>query len=185
MKQQSKKLKGLYVIVFELDKDQHISIGSLGVLFFKRGLYVYVGSAMNGLVSRIKRHLSRRKRFHWHIDYFSIHGQPIELYIKEKATKKSGGKGKDMSKGERANEEASIANCLSSHFAYVPKFGSSDSSAPSHFFFISNGSGEGLKGQKEGKDMLRQILLSKGFKHICIRGKVLSDVLKDVDELFS
>ena len=36
---------------------------------FKKGYYIYVGSAMNSLIGRINRHLSDDKKMHWHIDY--------------------------------------------------------------------------------------------------------------------
>lgn len=38
-------------------------------MIFKKGYYVYVGSALNSLRGRIGRHFKRNKRTHWHIDY--------------------------------------------------------------------------------------------------------------------
>ncbi|MBU4245420.1 MAG: GIY-YIG nuclease family protein [Nanoarchaeota archaeon] len=62
-------MKGIYCLVIRLEKDARIRIGSLGELFFEKGSYVYVGSAMNGLENRIARHLRYEKKLHWHIDY--------------------------------------------------------------------------------------------------------------------
>lgn len=44
-------------------------MGKLGVALFPKGIYVYTGSAMNGLGARLRRHASGKKKLHWHIDY--------------------------------------------------------------------------------------------------------------------
>ena len=63
-------MKGCYCLIINLDKNSEIRIGrKLGKIKFKKGTYVYVGSAMNSLESRLKRHLSDEKKMHWHIDY--------------------------------------------------------------------------------------------------------------------
>ncbi|HDO19110.1 MAG TPA: DUF123 domain-containing protein, partial [Thermoplasmatales archaeon] len=49
-------MKGSYAIVMRLDREQNIEVGSLGEIRFRRGYYLYVGSALNGLENRIKRH---------------------------------------------------------------------------------------------------------------------------------
>ena len=36
---------------------------------FKKGCYGYMGSALNGLEQRVRRHLSTQKKLHWHVDY--------------------------------------------------------------------------------------------------------------------
>ncbi len=61
-------MKGSYLILTRLDEPRNIKTESK---YFRLspGHYVYVGSAMNGLNARIKRHLSRHKSFKWHIDY--------------------------------------------------------------------------------------------------------------------
>ncbi|UCC69821.1 MAG: GIY-YIG nuclease family protein [Armatimonadota bacterium] len=46
-----------------------LRVGQLGRFAFPAGYYVYTGSAMNGLGSRLARHRRRRKKLHWHIDY--------------------------------------------------------------------------------------------------------------------
>ena len=60
---------GTYCLIIKLDKPRTIQIGKLGRGFFPDGYYVYVGSALHGLAKRIARHLSRKKKKHWHIDY--------------------------------------------------------------------------------------------------------------------
>ena len=63
-------MKGCYCLIIHVKKYSKIRIGAkLGYLEFKRGIYVYVGSAMNSLESRLNRHLSSKKKMHWHVDY--------------------------------------------------------------------------------------------------------------------
>lgn len=57
------KMKGCYCLIIKLSNNSKIKIGKkLGKLDFTKGHYVYVGSAMNSLESRIKRHLSDEKK---------------------------------------------------------------------------------------------------------------------------
>lgn len=89
-------MKGTYCLIIELNEKSHIKVGSIGVLNLKKGFYIYVGSALNSLESRVKRHLSSEKKIHWHIDYllkdynanikevlFSIGPQKIECSLAE------------------------------------------------------------------------------------------------------
>lgn len=62
---------GSYLLVMTLRKSVSISPGSLGPTSFKSGFYVYAGSAMRNLESRINRHKRRRKKLRWHIDYLT------------------------------------------------------------------------------------------------------------------
>lgn len=51
-------MKGSYCLIINIKKDTEIKIGKkLGFINFKKGCYVYVGSAMNCLEYRVKRHL--------------------------------------------------------------------------------------------------------------------------------
>ncbi|MGZ7049923.1 MAG: GIY-YIG nuclease family protein, partial [Methanobacterium sp.] len=58
-----------YCLLINLNVDSEISVGKLGKLNFKKGFYVYVGSALNSIDARIKRHLKNDKKLFWHIDY--------------------------------------------------------------------------------------------------------------------
>ena len=61
---------GAYLLVIRLPSAQTITVGRLGEVRFKRGHYVYCGSAKNGISGRVARHLrTKGKRLHWHIDY--------------------------------------------------------------------------------------------------------------------
>jgi len=62
--------RGAYFLILETPS-RKIKIGSLGEICFKNGFYIYVGSARLNLFQRIKRHLRKRKKFRWHIDYLT------------------------------------------------------------------------------------------------------------------
>lgn len=71
-------MKGVYLAFFHLEDGEEIEVGALGEISFQPGKYVYIGSAMNSLESRIQRHFSGEKEnTHWHIDYFSAIAEPI------------------------------------------------------------------------------------------------------------
>lgn len=135
-------MKGSYVLLIENKKDSKIIIGSLGSIFFKKGLYAYVGSAMNGLETRVARHLRKNKKIFWHIDYFlrSKNVKILDVYYKESPIK----------------EECEIAKKISKCGTPVKGFGCSDCKCGSHLFRIQptnlglleskRGKGKGLKG---------------------------------------
>jgi Uri superfamily endonuclease len=58
-----------YQLEIEVGRSLRTAIGRLGEFDFPAGRYVYTGSARRGLDARVRRHLSRAKRLHWHIDY--------------------------------------------------------------------------------------------------------------------
>lgn len=64
------KNSGLYKIFMFMPDTKEIKVGKLGSFVFKKGYYIYIGSAKNALQARVSRHLSKRKKMHWHIDYF-------------------------------------------------------------------------------------------------------------------
>ena len=62
---------GSYLLWCYLPRGQAMRIGSLGVHTFKRGWYLYCGSAFGpgGVRARLRHHLGESPRPHWHIDY--------------------------------------------------------------------------------------------------------------------
>ena len=69
-------MKGSYILLIFLPDESRIRIGSLGMLTFPEGYYLYIGSAMGNnnstsLENRVKRHISNEtnKKLFWHIDY--------------------------------------------------------------------------------------------------------------------
>ncbi|ACK41939.1 protein of unknown function DUF123 [Dictyoglomus turgidum DSM 6724] len=113
-------MKGIYVLVLEVEEDIEVEVGSLGKLTFKKGIYLYVGSAQNNLEKRIKRHLSKDKKFHWHIDYLLANRKVkiVEVLYRE------------LSK----EWECKIAKSITGEI--VSKFGASDCNCLSHLFKI-------------------------------------------------
>lgn len=64
-------MKGSYVLVLDLAEDTRLTVGRLGTFEFPAGLYLYCGSALNGLEARIRRHIHQDKKRHWHVDYLT------------------------------------------------------------------------------------------------------------------
>ncbi|MCX7793893.1 MAG: DNA/RNA nuclease SfsA [Thermodesulfovibrionales bacterium] len=61
--------RGSYILYGKLTRDRFFKIGKLGKINFKKGYYLYIGSAMNSLSARLRRHMNKHKRMRWHIDY--------------------------------------------------------------------------------------------------------------------
>jgi sugar fermentation stimulation protein A len=61
--------RGSYLLILRLPKDEKIIVGKQGSIRFRKGYYVYVGSAMSNLSSRVNRHQRGSEHCHWHIDY--------------------------------------------------------------------------------------------------------------------
>src|SRR5512147_3089528 len=66
---QESRDSGSYIVVLRLPRDRWISVGGLGDIRFRKGFYLYAGSAKKDLTRRINRHRSERKNLFWHIDY--------------------------------------------------------------------------------------------------------------------
>ncbi len=117
------KDRGSYLLILYLNGSKRIEIGGLGEIYFPKGFYIYVGSAMRNLTRRIKRHRRLKKNFHWHIDYLRARTRfhaiiPIPSSIRV---------------------ECRIAKALSGISQWnIPKFGSSDCSCRSHLFGMEN-----------------------------------------------
>lgn len=125
-------MKGSYCLIINVEKDTKIKIGKkLGIINFKKGCYVYVGSAMNSLESRVKRHLSDNKKKHWHIDYLLLNkNSKIEkIYTKES--------------GEKL--ECKIAKKIIENEESIADFGCSDCKCHSHLIYFKNSKLANLK----------------------------------------
>ena len=58
-----------YQLYFKLRLQKSVRVGQFGRYTFPAGSYVYTGSAIRSIRKRVIRHLSSRKKLHWHIDY--------------------------------------------------------------------------------------------------------------------
>lgn len=114
-------MKGSYVLIILIPRDSNIQIGKKFEYNFKKGYYVYVGSALNGLEQRIYRHLRSNKRYHWHIDYLLAHATIVDIFYKESDVR----------------EECLIASEFAYHLVGVKGFGCSDCKCESHLFYGS------------------------------------------------
>jgi len=115
--------KGVYLLVFKIKNKEKLKIGSLGERIFKKGFYIYVGSAMNNLTKKINRHLRKSKKLKWHIDYLLKKGEnlkaiPIRSFEKKEC--------------EIAEELSLISQGI------IPDFGASDCKCKSHLFYFSH-----------------------------------------------
>ncbi len=67
-----KDKKNSYLLLIRCKRDIKLSVGKLGKINFKKGYYVYVGSApLNKLFKRVQRHFLKNKRKFWHIDFIT------------------------------------------------------------------------------------------------------------------
>ncbi|UCE38334.1 MAG: GIY-YIG nuclease family protein [Thermoplasmata archaeon] len=110
-------MKGTYALLMHLEDDKNIRIGSLGSIDFLKGHYLYIGSGMNGIEGRVRRHLRDKKKNHWHIDYFLEKVKITNVYYINK------------------KRECILANNFSQKFEVVPRFGSSDCNCKGHLFY--------------------------------------------------
>lgn len=115
-------MKGTYCLIIEVKKMTTLKVGRLGQLEFKPGFYIYVGSALNSLESRVKRHLSSEKKLHWHVDYLLVDSNSD---IKEVI----------YSVGEE-KIECYLASLISDKSSPVAQFGCSDCKCGSHLFYF-------------------------------------------------
>ena len=116
-------MKGSYVLLIELPKEQTMAIGSQKAVHFSHGHYAYVGSAMSGFQSRLSHHLQPNKRPHWHIDYLLAKTAISSIVLCPSSHR----------------TECAIAQALRYQLDYIPGFGASDCQCPSHLFFATNG----------------------------------------------
>jgi len=117
------KDRGAYLLLVRIDRDKTVEVGSLGQVAFKKGYYVYVGSAMSGLVKRVARHIRRKKKIRWHIDYLTT----------------AAGKVTAVPIISSENLECQLAIRLQGVTGgpAVKGFGSSDCRCPGHLFYFA------------------------------------------------
>lgn len=112
---------GTYILFIRLSKDITLKIGRLGNLTFRKGIYAYIGSAKKRLLGRLSRHIKKKKRLFWHIDYllFSKYVAIAKILI------------------TKPNIECRLARVFKANAESVKDFGSSDCKCPSHLFWIN------------------------------------------------
>ncbi len=131
-------MKGSYILLIFLKNETRIRIGSMGMLTFPKGYYLYIGSAMGcnsstSLENRVMRHTSEshNKKLFWHIDYFLASDLTVltRIYLIPTLIR---------------------LECLLSGYIikvsdeYIKNFGYSDCICPSHLMYFKNF--QGIKG---------------------------------------
>jgi sugar fermentation stimulation protein A len=104
-----------------LPEPKDIVVGRLGIIHFLPGYYVYIGSALKNLASRIQRHLALTKKIYWHIDFLRPEAQILHVLIICRKTRY-----------ECALAEA-IADIADGN---IPQFGSSDCRCKTHLYYF-------------------------------------------------
>jgi sugar fermentation stimulation protein A len=66
--QQEAEDRGSYLLILKVGENVTLRVGSLGRAEFRKGFYVYAGSAMANLSQRMARHRRLIKKHRWHID---------------------------------------------------------------------------------------------------------------------
>jgi len=110
---------GSYLLILELARDLSLTVGGLGEILFRKGYYLYVGSARRGLTSRLARHLRRRKTLFWHIDY-----------LRDRA---DGCTAVPIRSSRSLEHELAAALSQIAQWS-IPDFGASDCRCPTHLF---------------------------------------------------
>lgn len=136
--------KGTYALLLALDEEATIAVGKLGTFLFPAGYYLYIGSARGGLFHRLRRHLERRKKLRWHIDYLRQWANVIEVWylFSEESLECS------WAQAAAAMPQAQIP---------IPGFGSSDCRCRSHLLYYPSPPSFALFRDKLGDDRITEI----------------------------
>ena len=131
-----KKSEATYILVIYVSEDLKIRVGQLGKVSFKKGDYVYIGSAKGCLETRLQRHLRKKKRIFWHIDYL-LENQKVKILQIWTIDKK-------------VECQTAEVFCQDPTAEMIKKgFGSSDCKCLTHLFFI--------KDKKKTENILKEI----------------------------
>ncbi len=126
-------MKGSYALVIRLERDERLTVGRLGTFDFPAGCYLYFGSALNGLAGRVRRHLRRDKKRHWHVDYLTAAAGVCQVWW--------------SGDGERWECRWALAALDGGATGPAPGFGASDCRCPTHLLYLAEATGlnAGLK----------------------------------------
>jgi len=117
------KDRGSYLLILNLRGNRKIDVGKLGKVRFRKGFYIYVGSAMANLSRRMERHRHLRKQHHWHVDELRAIGEFHSILA--------------IRSSERL--ECEVARGMSQIAEWsIPGFGSTDCSCETHLFGTSS-----------------------------------------------
>lgn len=128
-------------MIIDISEDLETIVGGLGRVSFKKGNYIYIGSAKSCLEARLRRHLRKDKKIFWHIDYLLQNGkvQILQIWVIQKSIE---------------CWMADVFNKNSLSEVVKKGFGSSDCNCLTHLFYIKN------------KEKVESILEEIGFSKI-------------------
>lgn len=141
--------KGTYILLISLKKNQKIKPGKLPEVDYKRGTYLYVGRARNGLRARLNRHMRSQKKLFWHIDYLLQKSEISAIWIRQNYF-------------AECHTADMIRNFLPVTAQVIHGFGSSDCRCGGHLFYFPHGAGR-----------LRSLQNKIGFAKVEINGNNL------------
>jgi Uri superfamily endonuclease len=104
--------KGTYILFINIEKNFSFNTAKRSFTL-KKGIYVYVGSAMKNLYQRVGRHISYKEgkyKKHWHIDNILENGEVIRVFLIP----------------DGVYREIEISKLFDSEFSAVKGFGASD-----------------------------------------------------------
>jgi len=120
-----KKLEATYILAINVSEDLKIRVGQLGEVSFKEGDYIYIGSAIGCLETRLRRHLRKNKKIYWHIDYLLENKRAKILQI--------------WTIDKKIECQTAEVFCQDSTTEIIKKcFGSSDCKCMTHLFYTKN-----------------------------------------------
>ena len=73
-----------YQLFIKIVEEINLKVGKLGRFIFPAGYYVYTGSAKKNIDKRIERHLAKKKKLHWHVDYL-LNNDAVKITITRKS----------------------------------------------------------------------------------------------------
>ncbi len=116
---------GSYILILEIVKDITVNVGSLGIILFKKGFYMYIGSARGpgGLRARLTRHLKGPSHVKWHIDYLTSKDEVKTIAVVVSET--------SLDVEEAISKEMLRQKCVEPG---IKGFGSSDKRSVTHLF---------------------------------------------------
>jgi Uri superfamily endonuclease len=139
-------MRGSYVLLIELPEQHEIAVGALGRLPFPKGYYAYVGSAMNGIETRLRHHSREKRKPHWHIDYLLEHSSIRGIVL--------------CPADERI--ECSLARALAGELPVVRGFGSSDCRCGGHLYFSTERYGVEHAVRKAASSLANPVWVERG-----------------------
>jgi len=113
-------------LIISVSEDFEIIVGCLGKVLFKKGNYIYIGSAKGCLEARLSRHLRKDKKVYWHIDYLLKNEKVriLQIWAIQKSI--------ECWTADIFNKKISLSEIVKKGF------GSSDCNCLTHLFYIKN-----------------------------------------------